>query len=54
MSALCQYRTVWSYKDNVRKVAIMEQNELYLWLSALAFITGLAVVSTVEVGQQAL
>lgn len=54
MSALCQYRTVWSYKDNVRKAAIMEQNELYLWLSALAFITGLAAVSTVEVGQQAL
>ena len=52
MSALCQYRTVWSYKDNVRKAAIMEQNEIYLWLSALAFITGLAVVSTVEVGSK--
>lgn len=54
MSALCQYRTVRSYKENVRKAAIKEQNELYLWLSALAFITGLAAVSTVEVGLQAL
>ena len=54
MSALCQYRTVRSYKENVRKAATKEQNELYLWLSALAFITGLAAVSTVEVGQQAL
>lgn len=42
MSALCQCRTVRSYKENVRKAAIKEQNELYLWLSALAFITGLA------------
>ena len=54
MSALCQYRTVRSYKENVRKAAIMEQNELYLWLSALAFITGLTAVATIEVGQQTL
>ena len=54
MSALCQYRTVRSYKENVRKVATKEQNEFYLWLSALAFITGLAAVLTVEVGQQTL
>lgn len=54
MSALCQYRTVRSYKEKVRKAAAKEQNELYFWLSALAITTGLAAVSTVEVGQQTL
>lgn len=54
MSALCQYRTDRSYKEDVRKAATKEQNELYLWLSALAVTTGLTAVSTVEVGQQAL
>lgn len=54
MSALCQYRTVRSYKEDVRKAATKEQDELYLWLSALAFITGLTAVSIDEVGQQTL
>ena len=54
MSALCQCRTVRSYKENVRKAATKEQNELYLWLSALAVTTGLTAISTDEVGQQAL
>ena len=54
MSALCQNRTGRSYKENVRKTAIKEQNEFYLRLSALAFITGLTAVSTVDVGQQAI
>lgn len=54
MSALCQCRTVRSYKEDVRKAATKEQKELYLWLSALTSITGLTAVSTVEVGQQTL
>ncbi len=54
MSALCQYRTVRSYKGNVRKAATKEQNELYFGVSALASATDSFAVPTIGGGQQAL